>query len=176
MSNNVKERKRVVALVIHDKDRYDKDRQHLLVVKRPPEDDRLPNVWGLPAATLRVGESYEDAAVRAGQEKLGVKIKIVGEIAEGTADRGDHILRMKEFEVEIAEGTPSVPQPIASPIAQSTAQPIEGVTQYLACKWGGPDDLVEATRKGSLCCRLYLSSIGRLQGDQSQADSSLGSG
>ena len=92
MSSNVKEHKRAVALVLYDQDRYDqdrydKDRQHLLVVRRPPEDDLLPNVWGLPAATLRVGESYEDAAVRAGQEKLGVKIRIVGEIAEGTADR-----------------------------------------------------------------------------------------
>ena len=177
MSSNVKEHKRAVALVLYDQDRYDqdrydKDRQHLLVVRRPPEDDLLPNVWGLPAATLRVGESYEDAAVRAGQEKLGVKIRIVGEIAEGTADRGDHILRMKEFEVEIAEGTPSVPQSIPQPITP----PMEGVTQYLACKWGGPDDLVEATRKGSLCCRLYLSSIGQFQGDQSQADSSRGSG
>ncbi len=173
MSNAVKEHKRAVALVIHDKSRYDqgqydKDRQHLLVVRRPPEDDRLPNVWGLPAATLRVGESYEDAAVRAGQEKLGVKIRIVGEIAEGTADRGDHILHMKEFEVEIAEGTPSVPQ--------SIAQPIGGVTQYVACKWGEPNDLIEATRKGSLCCRLYLSSIGQFRGNQSQADSSLGLG
>ena len=161
-ANAAKERKRAVALVI-----YNKDRQHLLVVKRPPEDDRLPNVWGLPAATLRVGESYEAAAVRTGQEKLGVKIKILGEIGEATADRGDHILHMKEFEVEVTEGTPRVPQPVA--------QPIGGVTQYVACKWGGPDDLVEATRKGSLCGRLYLSSIGRLQGDQSEADSSLGS-
>ena len=162
MSSNVKEHKRAVALVL-----YDKGRQHLLVVRRPPEDDLLPNVWGLPAATLRVGESYEDAAVRAGQEKLGVKIRIVGEIAEGTADRGDDILHLKEFEVEIAEGTPSVPQ--------SIPQPMEGATQYVACKWGEPNDLVEATRKGSLCCRLYLSSIGQFQGDKSQADSSLGS-
>ena len=175
-SNAAKERKRAVALVIYDqarydKDRYDKARRHLLVVKRPPEDDRLANVWGLPAATLRVGESYEAAAVRTGQEKLGVKIKILGEIGEATTDRGDHILHMKEFEVEVREGTPRVPQPVAQPVAQLTG----GVTQYVACKWGGPDDLVEATRKGSLCCQLYLSSIGRLQGDQSQADSSLGS-
>ena len=178
MQNAAKERKRAVALVI-----YNKDRQHLLVVKRPPEDDRLPNVWGLPAATLRVGESYEAAAVRAGQEKLGVKIKIFGEIGEATTDRGDHILHMKEFEVEVTEGTPRLPQSIVPPIAQPAAQPSPqptahptgGVTQYVACKWGGPDDLVEATRKGSLCCRLYLSSIGHLRGNQSQADSSLGS-
>ena len=169
-ANAAKERKRAVALVI-----YNKDRQRLLVVKRPPEDDRLPNVWGLPAATLRVGESYEAAAVRTGQEKLGVKIKILGEIGEATTDRGDHILHMKEFEVEVTEGTPSVPQPIIHSAAQPNAQPTGGVTQYVACKWGGPDDLVVATRKGSLCCRLYLSSIGRLQGYQSEADSSLGS-
>ena len=180
-SNAAKERKRAVALVIYDqarydqarydKDRYDKARRHLLVVKRPPEDGRLANVWGLPAATLRVGESYEAGAVRTGQEKLGVKIKILGGIGEATMNRGDHILHMKEFEVEVREGTPRVPQPVA----QLTAQPTGGVTQYVACKWGGPDDLVEAMRKGSLCCRLYLSSIGRLQGDQSEADSSLGS-
>ena len=143
MRNHAKQRKEAVALVVHSG-------QHLLVVKRPPEDGQLPNVWGLPAATLQAGESHEDAAVRAGQEKLGVKLKIVREIAEGTTDRGDHILHMKEFEVEITGGMPSVPQPIA------------GVTQYVACKWGEPNDLVEATQKGSLCCRLYLSSIGRL--------------
>ena len=117
-ANAAKERKRAVALVI-----YNKDRQRLLVVKRPPEDDRLPNVWGLPAATLRVGESYEAAAVRTGQEKLGVKIKILGEIGEATTDRGDHILHMKEFEVEVTEGTPSVPQPIITqPPSQMPSQ------------------------------------------------------
>ena len=43
----------------------------ILVVLRPPDDLELPSVWGLPAASLRAGESWEDAVVRAGREKIG---------------------------------------------------------------------------------------------------------
>lgn len=132
--------KNSVAFVI-----YDKDRRRLLIVKRPPEDDKLPNVWGLPAGSLKNGETYEDAVIRAGKEKLGVELRIVRQIAEGDSDRDDYTLHMKEYEAEIVNGEPNVPRSIA------------GVTQYVRWKWGEATELIEAARKGSLCCRLYLS-------------------
>jgi ADP-ribose pyrophosphatase YjhB (NUDIX family) len=132
--------KNSIALVI-----YNKDRRRLLIVKRPPEDDKLANVWGLPAGSLKNGETYEDAVIRAGREKLGVELKIIRKIAEGDMDRDDYTLHMKEYEAEIVKGEPNVPQLIA------------GVTQYVQWKWGESTELIEAAGKGSLCCRLYLS-------------------
>ena len=52
-------RKRSVSLVIEGPD-------GLLLVRRPDDDESLPGVWGLPAASLAQGESEEDAVRRAG--------------------------------------------------------------------------------------------------------------
>src|SRR5262249_28965243 len=38
----------------------------------PSTDEDLPDVWGLPAGSLRVGETFEACVVRSGREKLGV--------------------------------------------------------------------------------------------------------
>jgi len=141
MGGHVNPIKNSVSFVI-----YHKDRTRFLLVKRPPEEDRLPDVWGLPAGSLKEGETFEEAVIRSGREKLGVELKIVRKMGEGEIDRGDYRLRMKAYEVEIIHGEPQVPQPI------------RGITQYTQWKWGRPEDLVEAAQKGSLCCRLYLSS------------------
>jgi len=131
--------KSAVALVL-----YHPDRRRLLLVKRPPDDGRLPNVWGLPAGSLGAAEGWEDAVVRAGREKLGVGVRIVREVAAGSLDRGDHLLRMKEYEVEIVDGTPAVPQAVM------------GITQYVEWRWGIAAELSDAAQRGSLCSRLYL--------------------
>ncbi len=141
---NTKTIKNSVAFVI-----YNTDHTKILIVKRPPDDDRLPNVWGLPAGSLKENERFEDAVIRSAQEKLGVKVKIVRLINEGEIDRGEHVLHMKEFEVEILEGTPEVPQSFSD------------VTQYSEWRWGEATDLAEAAKKGSLCSRLYLESINK---------------
>lgn len=140
MGRTAKPVKYAVALVIDQP-----DGPGLLVVQRPPDDDRLPNVWGLPAGSRREGETSEEAAVRAGREKLGVELRIRRKLGEGELDRGDHVLQMDEYEVVILSGEPAVPQPIP------------GVTQYVQWRWGGPDNLTEAAREGSLCSRIYLS-------------------
>jgi flagellar basal body rod protein FlgG len=54
-----------------------------LLVQRPHEDEDLPGAWGLPAATLAAGESWEDAARRAGAEKLGVTLDVGVMIEQG---------------------------------------------------------------------------------------------
>lgn len=132
-----------VAFVI-----YDSLRKKVLAVQRPDTDDILPSVWGLPAGSLKIGESFEDAVIRAGKEKIGVEVKIVAFIGESTIDRTEFISHMKEYECNIVSGTPRVPQPI------------QGITQYQQWKYANPTLLKEAARKESLCSRIYLRSIG----------------
>lgn len=135
--------KNSVAFVI-----YNSDRTKFLIVRRPPDDIDLPNVWGLPAGSLKDEETFEDAVIRSAKEKLGIKIKIVKLINEGEIERTQFVLHMKEFEAEILEGDPSVPQDAP------------GVTQYSEWKWGQAGDLIEAAKIGSLCSRLYLGEAG----------------
>lgn len=136
--------KNSVAVVI-----YSPDRSAFLVVQRPGDDADLPNAWGLPAASLKDGETFEDAVWRAGKEKLGVELKVEKLIQEGQLDRSTYTLFMKEFEASLVKGNPIVPQLI------------KGVTQYQHLQWArDPSILKEAAKKGSLCSRLYLKSLG----------------
>jgi ADP-ribose pyrophosphatase YjhB (NUDIX family) len=137
----VKQTKHAIAFVI-----WNTDRDNILAVQRPSNDEDLPDVWGLPAGSLRVGETFEACVVRSGREKLGVDVRIVGLIADGDIERPTCTLHMKEYEVEIVHGAPSVPQPV------------EGITQYQHWKWAEPAILTEAAHKGSLCARLFLAS------------------
>jgi len=136
--------KRSVSVAIHHPD----DPGSVLQVRRPPDDEGLPNAWGLPAATLRAGEGWEDAALRAGREKLGVELALAGELNAGTIVRSDASLEMKLFEATIARGEPDVSVAPA------------GVTRYTAWRWGRAEDLRPAAERGSLCCRLYLEAAG----------------
>ena len=129
--------KRSVSFVVRNGGR-------VLIVQRPADDEDLPNAWGLPAASLRAGETWQDAVVRAGRDKLGVELKVGDELKRGSLQRSSYTLEMRLYEAEIVTGRPIVPQPKA------------GVTQYQNWKWGVADDLVPATERGSLCCRLFL--------------------
>ena len=132
--------KQSVAVVIRNAQQPDR----ILTVLRPPDDDDLPNVWGLPAATLRPGEEWETAIKRVGLEKLGVQLKVGKELEQGAQERRDYRLQMRLYEAEITKGTPFVPQPD------------DAFTQYAKWKWGTTEDLQPAAQRGSLCCRLYL--------------------
>ena len=107
----------------------------VLLVRRPDDDESLPGVWGLPAASLLGDESEEDAVRRAGREKLGVEVLPLQPIGTDGA--------MTDWEARIVEGRPSVPQPGPN-------------TQYAQLRWGDPRDLVPAARQGSLCSRVLL--------------------
>ena len=107
----------------------------VLLVRRPDDDESLPGVWGLPAASLFGDESEEDAVRRAGREKLGVEVLPLQPIGR---DGG-----MTDWEARIVAGRPSVPQPGPN-------------TQYAELRWGDPRDLVPAARRGSLCSRVLL--------------------
>jgi ADP-ribose pyrophosphatase YjhB (NUDIX family) len=115
----------------------------VLLVRRPDDDESLPGVWGLPAASLREGERERDAVLRAGREKLGVEVEPLRLVGE---DEGD-LVSMRDWAVRIVRGTPEVPQPG------------EG-TQYVSLRWGNAAELAPAARAGSLCARVLLRAVG----------------
>lgn len=139
--------KRSVSVVV-----WGADGARLLAVRRPPDDDDLPGLWGLPAASLRDGEGWADAARRVGPEKLGVRLALRRTLREGEARRPGHRLRMRLFEAEIAAGEPEVPQDAP------------GVTQYVEWAWAPPSRLREAAGRGSLCSRLCLEHLDEERG------------
>ena len=136
--------------------------RRVLAVRRPPDDPELPDVWGLPAASLRPGEGWEDALRRAGRDKLGVTLEPRGVLAEGDQERPQGRLHMRVYEAAIVDGSPSVgagvgagrhPEPPARAAAGSG-------TQYVDWRWADRADLEPAANQGSLCTRLYLSAGG----------------
>ncbi|MGH7470594.1 MAG: NUDIX hydrolase [Longimicrobiales bacterium] len=129
-----------VAVVVADPT----DAERVLVVRRPPDDDDLPNTWGLPAASLRDHESWEDAALRAGREKLGVELAIVCELNRGEAERDHYRLVMRLYQARLVRGQPAV------------ARRVDGATQYYDWQFGTAQMLQPAAARGSLCCRLFL--------------------
>lgn len=144
MSGRVK-RSIAVAVRVPTTDAADE----ILAVRRPPDHEDLPDAWGLPAGSLRGHESWEDAVRRAGREKLGVDLTIDRLLNEGELTRGDpardgYVLRMRLYEARLAAGEARVPQPVA------------GVTQYAALEPARPERFLDAARRGSLCCRLWL--------------------
>ncbi|HSJ26368.1 MAG TPA: NUDIX domain-containing protein [Longimicrobiales bacterium] len=132
--------KRSVALAIQPPARS----AGVLLVQRPSDDEDLPNVWGLPAASLLPGETWEDAVRRAAHDKLGVDVTVGPLLLEGTRARPGYELAMRLYAAAITAGEPAVPQPH------------DGVTQYQAWRWGSASDLQPAADAGSLCSQLYL--------------------
>lgn len=135
--------KRSVSFVIRDPS----DTGRVLAVRRPPDDDDLPNAWGLPAGSLRPDESWEDAVRRAGREKLGVELDVGDVLEEGSIGRAGYTLHMRLYEARVVSGEPAVPQPTP------------GVTQYTGLDWATAERFEPAAAAGSLCCRLYLTSV-----------------
>ncbi len=124
----------------------------VLAVRRPDEPgEELPGVWGLPAVTLREGESPEDGVRRLGHEKLGVDLTPLALLAEGEQRRPSghagkgYTLHMTVYEASMT-GEPRLP-PRAG---DSTA------TLYEAIEWLEASALELAAEAGSLCCELFL--------------------
>ena len=119
----------------------------MLLVRRPDDDDSLPGLWGLPAASLREGEAEHDALLRVGREKLGVTVEPLRPIGEEEAERPGYRIAMRDWAARIAAGEPRVPQAG------------EG-TQYVEWRWGDTAELAPAARAGSVCARVLLRSVG----------------
>mgnify|MGYP001329846084 CR=1 FL=1 len=126
--------------------RHPEDRRRFLAVRRPPTDDELPNVWGLPAITLRPGELPEQGLRRVGREKLAAEIEPTRFVGIKAADRGTYELILMVVEARLSgAAAPSV----------SEARP-EG-TAYVAQQWTeDPFLLQEAAQNGSLCSQVFL--------------------
>jgi hypothetical protein len=137
--------KESVAVVIHNA------RGEFLMTRRPDDPaDPLAGLWGFPAVTRHDGETGRAAAQRIGPLKLGVTLSVGARLGERTADRGDYVLRLADYEAVIVDGTPVVPQPGGS------------VTQYVACTFTSDAAvLLEAARRGSLCAQVFLDAAGR---------------
>lgn len=118
----------------------------VLAVQRPDEPgEELPGIWGLPATTLRGGESAEDGVRRLGREKLGVQLTPLRPLAEGEQQRLDYALQMTVYEASMA-GEPSLQRPTTG-------------TTYDALDWLPATSFVDAAARGSLCCGLFLASL-----------------
>ncbi len=124
----------------------------VLTVLRPPDDAELPNLWGLPAGSLRAGETWEDAVVRSGREKLGVALEPGRVLNSGAQERPTCALEMRLLEARILAGKPAVPQPHPE------------VTQYADWRWAEVATLGEGAARGSLCCRLMVERAARRGG------------
>lgn len=119
-----------------------------LAVKRPDDpEDPLAGVWGLPAVTLKAGETEPDAIERVGRVKLGVSLAVGERIGTKTADRGAYVLTLTDYSATVESGTITVPQPDTS------------MTQYAEARFvTDPAILADAAGKGSLCAQIYLES------------------
>jgi ADP-ribose pyrophosphatase YjhB (NUDIX family) len=125
------------------------DEREFLAVRRPPDDDRLPNVWGLPAVSLAPGELPEAALRRIGREKLGAEIEPTRFVGIKSMDRGDYELILMDVEARLLSGDPDVHR------AKT------GATRYVDQRWTGDLLLLrDAARRGSLCSQLLLEASG----------------
>ncbi len=137
------DKRRAVAAAIRREDGF------VLAVRRPDEPgEELPGVWGLPAVTLRDGESTESGMRRLGREKLGAELTPLRPLAEGEQRRPDYTLQMTVYEASLV-GEASVPE--RTPEAEGTL--------YETLEWRPAASLREAAKAGSLCCRLFLATL-----------------
>ncbi|MCS7169397.1 MAG: NUDIX domain-containing protein [Candidatus Kapabacteria bacterium] len=118
----------------------------VLLVQRPIGDPELPGIWGLPAASLRHGESDHEALERLAQTKLGVQLSDVRFCCSGEQQRPSYLLRMRLYEALFHGNEPQL----------SAHPPTPGITLYQAWRWGVLRDLWDSAAAGSLCSQLAL--------------------
>lgn len=116
----------------------------MLLVQRPRDDEDLPLAWGLPAASLKPGESWTDAVRRAAGDKLGLDVAPGVVLREGSLERESYRLEMRLYDARILAGAPNVRRHVVD------------VTRYAAWRWGAAAELSASAERGSLCGRLYL--------------------
>ncbi len=111
----------------------------VLAIRRPLDDDELPGIWGLPAGTIRGGETPEDVVRRIGRDKLRVELTPIRKLAAGRQVRANYILEMELWEASMV-GTPDYPE----------------------WQWAPVDLLRPGAASGSLCCDLALQTKSRV--------------
>ena|ERR1043165_6939625 len=111
--------------------------EQVLSVRRPDDDDELPGVWGLPAGTLKAGETTEDLIRRIGREKLGTELKPIRLVNAGKQMRGHYLLEMELWEA---------------------AMEASGFPRHRQWRWASIESLRKGAKAGSLCCELAVNS------------------
>ena len=133
-----------VSIAIRHRD----DGDRVLGVLRPDDpEDHLRSLWGLPATTLQPNESEADALHRLVQEKLGIALTTFSLCRQGFQERSGYALQMSLYQGDIGAQTPLLPQDTPGR---------GGTTYYTQWRWLLPNDLMDASVKGSLCVRLFL--------------------
>jgi ADP-ribose pyrophosphatase YjhB (NUDIX family) len=123
--------------------------QEFLAVKRPVDAHSLPGVWGLPAVTLRPGESVTDGIKRVGEEKLSTIIEPEEFLGVKAGDRASHHLVLMDFKAKLVGQTPSVKDGVTD------------ATKYEDQQWTSDVTILrEAASKGSLCSQIILDRLG----------------
>lgn len=141
----MKPKKFSIAVVILNPD----NPSEFLAVKRPPDDDSLPNVWGLPAFTVKNGELPEEVVKKIGFEKLATDIEAVSFIGIDSIERDTYVLILMDVQAKLKGPQPSVGKATTS------------ATKYVDQQWTDNYDILkEAASKGSLCTRIFLESKG----------------
>lgn len=116
-----------------------------MAVKRPEdEDEPFAGMWGLPAATVAMGETPEEAVRRLGRQKLGMTLEVVREVSRGSQERAGEELSMVLYEAR-AKDEPNL-------VREGDGD----VTYYTDWKWAEAEVFVPTAEAGSLCCRLFL--------------------
>ncbi len=122
----------------------------ILMVRRPQTaDEELPGIWGLPAASLKQGETDRDAIQRIGRQKLGCELTFLRMIAQGRLQTPEYSLEMRLHQAQL-NGEPQLPSTVD-----------ENVTLYTEWRWGKPEELSDSAAKGSLCCQLAVEFFGQ---------------
>ena len=124
--------KRSLAVAIFNGDQ-------ILSTHRPDNDDELPGVWGLPAGTVKAGETTEDLIKRIGKDKLRVELTPIRLMTTGKQMRAQYLLEMELWEAAMNE-TPKHPE----------------------WRWAPIESLRQGVDSGSLCCELALKGYGRV--------------
>jgi len=148
--NQTKPTKFTIAVVLINPE----NSSEILAVKRPADDDSLPNVWGLPAVIVKEGELPEDAVKRLGFEKLATEIEPMSYVGIKRAERDTHELILMDIQAKLKGKQPSVKDGITTG------------TKYVDQRWTRDYSIfTEAANNGSLCSRILLESKGLTWGE-----------
>ena len=83
---------------------------HILVQRRLPTADHLPNVWEFPGGKCEADETPRDAAIREVREELGIEIEIIRECEtidfEYSKDGSNRAITLFPFDAKIIEREP----------------------------------------------------------------------
>ena len=129
------------------------EKGEFLAIKRPPEDEELGPLWGLPATNVQLKkESLDEAVLRDAMEKLNCKVTISERLPLAMIQkRQGYDLLLLDYKCDLVPGqVPDVKK------AKTKG------TKYTAQQWTkNTEMLFEIAKKGSICTQLFLNYLGK---------------